>query len=74
VLYELQVLSYYVAQFVMSEDGRRELKPPRVPKQEALDPLARREATKNRTDEKASTEDFLSASVAASMLRGAMKR
>lgn len=72
ILYELQVLSYYGAHFVVA-DASTELKPPKIPRDAQLDPLAwQPEKTQRKPLRAAQAEpDFVGAGFAASMLRAA---
>lgn len=87
ILYQLQILCWYVAHFVFGEDDLRELKSPRVPEDAALDPLRPRLPGEKRrpphrqpsaaaSDDRGDDGDceFVSPAVAVSLLRAAVKR
>lgn len=79
VLYELQVLSYYLAHFVVDREQLRELKPPTVPEPEALDPgrprdpLAEKPRKRRPIRREREECEFTSPAVAAAMLRAIVR-
>jgi hypothetical protein len=77
LLYELQVISYYLAPFVLSREDAEKLSPPKVPDMELLDPgrpvdsvaSKKKPAKASRADR----EEFVSPAIAMAMMRSQVR-
>jgi len=75
ILYELQVISYYLAPFVLSREDAEKLSPPKVPDMELLDPGRPADpVSRKRKPAKASKpEEFVSPAIAMAMMRSQVR-